>query len=222
MLSECSFKVSHVKQTSILELWPFGMNDLARLLLAQPAGSESFVAVKHNRWRDGFHPPTAKLLSARIVSQGLIARSVNTTALVTALHKPGLDAVVDLKLFFPKRPISTKADIALLEKHFEAFDEASALNSWGGYWIHVHDACKTYITLPARSGFVSTFFSEVLQMSVPQLEKRESAALCQKLCSLPDSKCLLVAWCRDVVRYRIENADIHNYEKIDELILWKR
>lgn len=205
-----------------MELWPFGMNDLARLLLVQPAGSESFVAVKHNRWRDGFHPPTAKLLSAQMVSQGLIARSVNTTALVTALHKPGLDAVVDFKLFLPKRPVSTKADVALLEKYFEAFDEAAALHSWGGCWIHVHDACKTYITLPSRSGLVRTFFSEILQMSGAQLEMRESVALCQKLCSLPDSKCLLLAWCRDFVRYRIENSDIHNYEKMDELILWKR
>src|SRR5690242_11466807 len=101
MISECSFKISHVKQASILELWPFGMNDLARLLMAQPAGRESFVAVKHRRWRDGFHPPAAKLVSAQMVSQWLIAGSVNTTVLVNALHKPALDAVVDLKLFFP-------------------------------------------------------------------------------------------------------------------------
>jgi hypothetical protein len=220
MLSECSFKISRIRQTSILELWPFGMNDLARLLLVQSAGSENFVAVKNNRWRDGFHPPTAKSLLAQPVSQGLIAHSVNTTALVAALHKPGLDTVVDLKLFFPKRSVSTKADVALLEKHFEAFDDAAALNAWGGCWIHVHDACKTYITLPVRSGLVRTFVLAILQMTGAQLEKKQSAALYQTLCSLPASKCLLLGWFRDVVRYRIESADIHNYEKMDDLILW--
>ena len=222
MISECSFKISRVKQVCILELWPFGMNDLARLLLVQPAGRESFVAVKHNQWRDGFHPPKAKLLSAQTVSQGLIARGVDTKVLVAALHKPGLDAVVDLKLFFPKRSVSSKADLALLEKHFEAFDETAALKSWGGCWIHVHDACKTYITLPGRSGLGGKFFRTVLQMTGAQLERKESAALWQKLHSLPDSQCLLVAWFRDVVRYRVENLDVHNYEKIDELIFWKR
>jgi hypothetical protein len=114
MLSSCSFKVSHVKQTSILEIWPFGVNDLVRLLAIQPVGSASFVAVKHHRWRDGFHPPLAKLLTAKAVSQGLIARSSSTRALIAALGKREVDAVVDLKLFFPKKPVSSKPDVALL------------------------------------------------------------------------------------------------------------
>ena len=222
MISQCSFIVSRVRQVSILELWPFGMNDLARLLVLHAPGISSFVAVKHNRWRDGFHPPSAKLLSAQIVSQGLIARIDNTTAFLAALQTPEVDAAVDLKLFFPMRPVSTKADLASLERHFEAFDETAALKSWGGCWIHVHDACKTYITLPPRSGLLRKFFTTILQMNGAQLERRESVILWQKLRSLPDSQCLLVAWFRDVLRCRIENADTHHYEKMDELILWKR
>jgi hypothetical protein len=221
MLSQCSFKVSHVKQTSILELWPFGVNDLVRLLAIQPVGSASFVAVKHHRWRDGFHPPLAKLLTAKVVSQGLIARSSSTSALVAALGKREVDAVVDLKLFFPKKQVSSKPDVALLENHFESFDEAAALKVWGGCWITVHDACKTYITLPPRPGLLRSFFRAVLEMNGARLEKKESASLAKRLWSLPDSQCLFLAWFRDVMRYRVESADLHNYEKLDELVSWK-
>jgi hypothetical protein len=218
MLSLCSFKISRVGQMSILELWPFGFTDLNRLLSEHPRNGGIFVAVRHPHWRDGFHPPAKKLFSRKVKSQGMVANLKDNSVLVEALNKREFDAVVDLKLFIPKRVVAKKSEIALLQRYFEEFDEAAALKAWGGYWIHIHDACKTYISLPRGSRLLKSFFCGILRTSNAQLERKEISAVYQKLCSLPDSECLLLSWFRDIVRYRVESADVHNYEKVDMLI----
>jgi hypothetical protein len=214
MLYQCSFKISHVKRASILELWPFGIQDLERLLIEYPFSRKCFIAIKHPRWPDGFHPPAKKLLAGKANIYDLIASLNGTAELIEALQKPAFDTVVDLKIYFPDKPLATKSKIAYLEKIFEKEDEVSSFKAWGGCWIHIHDACKTYVTFPLQSTMLNKFFVNALQTSGAQIERQEIAILCDKLNSISDSECLIVSWFRDVVYYRIEDADIHNYEKI--------
>ncbi len=218
MLCQCSFKISRVRQTSILELWPFDFSDLSRLLSAHPPHGGGFLAVEHPHWREGFHPPSIGLLSGAVTRKGSVANLRSKTLLFDFLRSSEIDSVVDLKLFFPHKPIVKETEIALLERSFEDFNDGAALNAWGGYWIHVHDACKTYITLPLRSGPLNAFFAGILQASGARLERKEISILCRKLHSLPDSQCLILAWHRHSVRCRIKNADVHNNEQMDELI----
>ena len=218
MLCHCSFKISRVPQAFILELWPFGADGIKPLLKARPPKYGGFIAVKHSQWRDGFHPPATKLLPGKSVSRGLVVRLDNKIVLSNILESSTLDSVVDLKLFFPSKPVTNKAEVTALEKCFLEFDESSALKAWGGYWIHTHDACKTYITLPLRIGLVDQFFSIVLAASNARLEKGEFSVLCKRLHSLAESQCLLLSWFKDSVRYRVESTDVHDCEQTDKLL----
>lgn len=217
MLFSCSAKISRIKDAVILELWPFSARDVADLFQLQRQTNAVFVAVRGKRWPDGFHPPTAKLISAKVCSNGLIGYFGDKSQWQNALRQPNSASIVDIKAFIPRRRIQTETDLKSFERYFVAFDEVAALRRWGGYWVHVHDGCKTYIQAPSDDP-LRALFANVMRLGGGDLDQEEIENLFKSLISLRSSKCLLLWWFKHFVYHRIANADIHNYEQIQELI----
>ncbi|HEX3625755.1 MAG TPA: hypothetical protein VH280_10050 [Verrucomicrobiae bacterium] len=195
------------------------MADFKLLLPAIPIRG-GFVAVDGPGWGDGFHPPSKTLIKGRSTGRGLLS-SFNHSQLRKTLLNLQLAATVDLKFYLPKNSNLHKVDIGRIEACFLNSGESAALKRWGGCWIHIHDNCKTYITCPKQRKTLFEIFSLILNVTGIRIEARQLRWLFEKLHSLPDPECLILSWFDYIVRYRVESVDVHNYEKLDHILMRK-
>jgi len=193
------------------------MRDAANLLENLDVDTPGFVAVDDGKWVDGFHPPKACNLSGIVNARSGVCRIQSLDSIIAQMREKRLEWVIDLSCYFPSVAAGNAQDVREIELIFRDRSQDVALTRWGGIWITIHDATKSYFSLPSGKVFERHLVSRIILSQAPDRDQLQMDELWSKIETLDPDKCLVVIIHENCLWTDFMPVELHRYEQIEKL-----